>query len=78
MKREGRLIEDSQATSNFSPPNFRTIMDLPTLLHGLSGLLARLYTPRRPTSAAPSVLSSPGSLAQRSGRLNCPWSTTCA
>jgi radical SAM superfamily enzyme YgiQ (UPF0313 family) len=45
MKREGRLIEDSQATSNFSPPNFRTVMKLPTLLHGLSGLLAELYTP---------------------------------
>jgi radical SAM superfamily enzyme YgiQ (UPF0313 family) len=45
MKREGRLIEDSQATSNFSPPNFRTVMELPTLLHGLSGLLAGLYTP---------------------------------
>jgi radical SAM superfamily enzyme YgiQ (UPF0313 family) len=45
MKREGRLIEDSQATSNFSPPNFRTVMKLPTLLNGLSGLLADLYTP---------------------------------
>ncbi len=46
MKREGRLIENSQATSNFSPPNFRTVMKLPTLLHGLSGLLAELYTPK--------------------------------
>jgi len=45
MKREGRLYEDSQATSNFSPPNFKTVMPLPTLLHGLSGLLADLYTP---------------------------------
>jgi radical SAM superfamily enzyme YgiQ (UPF0313 family) len=45
MKREGRLIEDSQPTSNFSPPNFRTVMKLPTLLNGLSGLLADLYTP---------------------------------
>ena len=45
MKREGRLIEDSQATSNFSPPNFRTVMELPALLNGLSGLLANLYTP---------------------------------
>src|SRR6202035_623215 len=26
MKKEGRLIENSQALSNFSPPNFRTIM----------------------------------------------------
>ncbi len=45
MKREGRLIEDSQATSNFSPPNFRTVMELPTLLKGLSDLLTNLYTP---------------------------------
>ncbi len=45
MKREGRLIEDSQATSNFSPPNFRTVLPLPVLLRGLSGLLAGLYTP---------------------------------
>jgi radical SAM superfamily enzyme YgiQ (UPF0313 family) len=46
MKREGRLIETSQATSNFSAPDFRTIMPLPVLLHGLSGLLAELYAPR--------------------------------
>ncbi len=45
MQREGRLYKDSQATSNFSPPNFRTVMPLPTLLDGLSGLLADLYTP---------------------------------
>ncbi len=45
MRREGRLIEDSQATSNFSPPNFRTVLPLPTLLAGLSDLLAKLYTP---------------------------------
>jgi radical SAM superfamily enzyme YgiQ (UPF0313 family) len=45
MKREGRLYEDSEATSNFSPPNFETVMPLPTLLEGLSGLLADLYTP---------------------------------
>jgi radical SAM superfamily enzyme YgiQ (UPF0313 family) len=45
MKREGRLIETSQATSNFSAPDFRTIMPLPALLHGLSGLLAALYAP---------------------------------
>ena len=45
MKREGRLIETSQATSNFSAPDFRTIMPLPILLRGLSGLLAALYAP---------------------------------
>lgn len=46
MKSEGRLIEDSDAVSNFSAPNFRTVMPLPTLLHGLSGLLEDLYEPR--------------------------------
>ncbi len=45
MKLEGRLIEDSDATSNFSPPNFRTVLPLPILLRGLSTLLAGLYTP---------------------------------
>jgi radical SAM superfamily enzyme YgiQ (UPF0313 family) len=46
MKREGRLIETSQATSNFSAPDFRTIMPLPVLLRGLSGLLEALYAPK--------------------------------
>ena len=45
MRREGRLIEDSTATSNFSPPNFRTVLPLPVLLRGLSTLLSGLYTP---------------------------------
>jgi radical SAM superfamily enzyme YgiQ (UPF0313 family) len=45
MKKEGRLFEDSEATSNFSAPNFRTVMPLDTLLNGLSGLLFDLYTP---------------------------------
>jgi len=46
MKREGRLIEDSAALSNFSAPNFRTTLPLPVLLGGLSGLLSRLYQPK--------------------------------
>jgi radical SAM superfamily enzyme YgiQ (UPF0313 family) len=45
MRKEGRLIEDSQGTSNFSAPNFRTMMPLPVLLRGLSSLLAGLYEP---------------------------------
>ncbi len=45
MKAEGRLIEDSESITNFSAPNFRTVMPLPTLLHGLSALLADLYEP---------------------------------
>ena len=43
MKKEGRLFEDSQATSNFSPPNFRTMMPVTTLLRGLGSLLIGLY-----------------------------------
>jgi radical SAM superfamily enzyme YgiQ (UPF0313 family) len=46
MKAEGRYIEDSEAISNFSAPNFRTVMPLPTLLNGLSRLLADLYEPK--------------------------------
>ena len=45
MKREGRLIEDSQSTSNFGLPNFRTVLPLPILLRGLCTLLAGLYQP---------------------------------
>jgi hypothetical protein len=45
MKAEGRLLEDSESITNFSAPNFRTVMPLPTLLHGLSRLLADLYEP---------------------------------
>jgi radical SAM superfamily enzyme YgiQ (UPF0313 family) len=45
MKKEGRLFESSQATSNFSPPNFRTRLPLPVLLGGLSTLLTKLYEP---------------------------------
>src|SRR3984885_2439368 len=43
MKREGRLIEDSEALTNFSAPNFRTVLPLPVLLRGLSNLLVGLY-----------------------------------
>ena len=45
LKKEGRLIEDSHATSNFSPPNFRTMLPLPVLLRGLGDLLLALYEP---------------------------------
>jgi radical SAM superfamily enzyme YgiQ (UPF0313 family) len=45
MRKEGRLIEDSQGTSNFSAPNFRTMLPLPVLLRGLSSLLDGLYQP---------------------------------
>lgn len=45
MKTEGRLVDDIEATSNFSAPNFRTVMPLPALLHGLRRLLLELYAP---------------------------------
>jgi radical SAM superfamily enzyme YgiQ (UPF0313 family) len=45
MKKEGRLIENSQALSNFSAPNFHTKLPLPVLLRGLSSLLFGLYEP---------------------------------
>lgn len=43
MKKGGRLIENSAAITNFSAPNFRTVLPLPVLLRGLAGLLAQLY-----------------------------------
>ena len=43
MKREGRLIENSAAITNFTAPNFRTVLPCTVLLRGLSGLLAKLY-----------------------------------
>lgn len=43
LKREGRLHEESEALTNFSPPNFDTVLPVPVLLRGLSTLLAGLY-----------------------------------
>ncbi len=45
MRKEGRLNEESEGTSNFSAPNFRTVLPLPILMRGLSRLLANLYDP---------------------------------
>src|SRR6202051_3983879 len=47
MKREGRLIQSSLEPSNFSPPNFRTVLPLPELLDGLKRMLLTLYDPFR-------------------------------
>ncbi|HXJ94954.1 MAG TPA: B12-binding domain-containing radical SAM protein [Terriglobia bacterium] len=44
MRKEGRLL-DSGATSNFSPPNFRTRLPLPFLLQGYRETLSALYSP---------------------------------
>jgi radical SAM superfamily enzyme YgiQ (UPF0313 family) len=45
MLREGRLIETSLATSNFSVPNFRTRLPLAEMLAGLRHMLRRIYSP---------------------------------
>ncbi len=47
MRREGRLLEDSAATTNFQPPNFITHLPLNTLLRGFQKTLAALYDPER-------------------------------
>jgi Domain of unknown function (DUF4070) len=36
---------ESTATSNFDPPNFKTLLPLPVLLKGLQETLASLYAP---------------------------------
>jgi radical SAM superfamily enzyme YgiQ (UPF0313 family) len=45
MKREGRLNQFTEPTTNFSTPNFNTVMPLNVLMRGFSGLLAKLYEP---------------------------------
>ena len=47
MKKEGRLVPESPEPSNFSPPNFRTVLPLPELLAGTKQMLLRLYDPCR-------------------------------
>jgi radical SAM superfamily enzyme YgiQ (UPF0313 family) len=47
MEKEGRLIQGGPEFSNFSPPNFRTVMPLGELLTGLKRMLLILYDPRR-------------------------------
>ncbi len=45
MLREGRLLLDTTATSNFDPPNFKTLLPLAVLLKGFKETLASLYEP---------------------------------
>ena len=45
MVKEGRLLVESTALSNFDPPNFRTLLPLPVLLQGLRETLVSLYSP---------------------------------
>jgi radical SAM superfamily enzyme YgiQ (UPF0313 family) len=43
LLKEGRMLMESTATSNFDPPNFKTRLPLPVLLQGLRDILASLY-----------------------------------
>ncbi len=45
MLKQGRLLDERTGTSNFDPPNFRTLLPLPTLLQGLRETLISLYSP---------------------------------
>ncbi len=46
MLRQGRLLKEKDtATTNFDPPNFRTLLPLPVLLRGLRETLVSLYSP---------------------------------
>lgn len=45
MMKEGRLLMDTTATSNFDPPNFKTFLPLPVLLKGYREVLSSLYSP---------------------------------
>ena len=45
MLKEDRILMESTATSNFDPPNFRTLLPLPFLLEGYRAFLLSLYEP---------------------------------
>ncbi len=45
MVKEGRMLDESDATSNFDTPNFRTLLPLPLLLQGFRETLVALYSP---------------------------------
>ena len=45
LLKEGRILMESTATSNFDPPNFRTLLPLPGLLAGFREMLLSLYDP---------------------------------
>lgn len=44
MLKQGRLLTEG-ITSNFAPPNFRTVLPLPILLNGFRETLVSLYSP---------------------------------
>jgi radical SAM superfamily enzyme YgiQ (UPF0313 family) len=45
MLKQGRLLDEDAALSNFNSPNFRTLLPLPVLLQGLRETLVSLYSP---------------------------------
>lgn len=45
MLKEGRLLMDPPTTSNFDPPNFKTLLPLPVLVKGFKETLSSLYAP---------------------------------
>ena len=45
MLKQGRLLDEDTALSNFNSPNFRTLLPLPILLQGLRETLVSLYSP---------------------------------
>ena len=47
LARQGRLVADSDATTNFSAPNFETKLPTDVLLNGLAQMLRDLYEPEQ-------------------------------
>jgi len=45
MLKQGRLLAENTASSNFDRPNFRTLLPLPVLLQGMRQTLLSLYSP---------------------------------
>ena len=45
MLKQGRLLAEHTASSNFDRPNFRTLLPLPVLLQGMRQTLVSLYSP---------------------------------
>jgi radical SAM superfamily enzyme YgiQ (UPF0313 family) len=45
LEKEGRLIQDSQSTSNFTAPNFETRLPTRVLIDGFRRMLLELYEP---------------------------------
>jgi radical SAM superfamily enzyme YgiQ (UPF0313 family) len=71
LSREGRLLADSDATTNFSTPNFRTKLPTDVLLGGLRQMLLELYEPeqffRRALKSLECWTPHPAQVAERPG-----------